>query len=352
MTAVYAYYYPGWHLRDGAREWDAVRDARPYFPGHEQPHVPLLGYQDTSLPQTLVAQAALANAYGVDGFLFDWYWKEGRPAEDESLEALLAADTGFPFAIMWGFKTPRRRFPIHSLEDGDDGRWAGFDPERFTQWLEYCNERYFSRPEYIRIGGKPHVTLYYLDGLVAHVGATGVRETLAAGRAFMADKGGIHLTGIATRPVDDALGFDALTGYNYLPDFTPGAPVLQDYEEMALRCAASWREIEQRSGVPFIPNISCGWDATPRGVRKDRLVPELGFPWTPIITGATPERFGAALDRAIAFARERHDIVHVCSWNEWSEGNHLEPDTRYGYGFLEHVRARTRQVQGSSALGP
>lgn len=87
-----------------------------------------------------------------------------------------------------------------------------------------------------------------------------------------------------------------------------------------------------------IPN----WDNTPRSAKN-------GF----ALKGSSPARFGQAVRRAVCAVEglpldER--IIFLKSWNEWAEGNYLEPDREHGTGFLEAVRdavcARERTERG------
>jgi hypothetical protein len=87
--------------------------------------------------------------------------------------------------------------------------------------------------------------------------------------------------------------------------------------------------------------VAPGWDASPRGADYGDARPDK-YPWSPVVTGEHPQLFGEALRRARAF-RSPHDVddplLLIASWNEWSEGHYLEPDQRFGMGWLEAVRS-------------
>jgi hypothetical protein len=82
----------------------------------------------------------------------------------------------------------------------------------------------------------------------------------------------------------------------------------------------------------LIPN----WDNTPRSGSNGL-----------VLDGSTPELFRkhlrSALDRMQRVPRERR-LVFVKSWNEWAEGNYLEPDLRFGRAYLEVLRDETQPV--------
>ena len=113
------------------------------------------------------------------------------------------------------------------------------------------------------------------------------------------------------------------------------------YERVAIR-AAQWPQIAARAGLPYHPAVSPGWDASPRGADFGPERPRK-YPWWPIVTGEHPDRFRAAVERAVAYVRASgqppdEQLVFVSSLNEWSEGHYLEPDTRFGLGWIEAVR--------------
>ena len=85
--------------------------------------------------------------------------------------------------------------------------------------------------------------------------------------------------------------------------------------------------------------MSPGWDASPRGADYGPEKPNK-YPWWPVVVGEHPELFGQAMERALAFDSP---LALVASWNEWSEGHYLEPDTRFGLGWLEALRRRHRK---------
>lgn len=108
--------------------------------------------------------------------------------------------------------------------------------------------------------------------------------------------------------------------------------------------AAFWPDLARQYSAPYFPNVTVGWDPSPRTVQSDKY-DDLGYTFTPVLADATPERFRQSLlaardylDRGGDAPAKQPKILTVYAWNEWTEGSYLEPDTRHGYGFLEAIR--------------
>lgn len=342
-----SYYYPGWNSRNGKSEWDLVRSAKSYFEGHNQPRIPHrdIGYYDDENPETIRKQVKMAQEHGVDAFIFDWYWKRGQRELETPLQNFTALDAKMKFALMWSWKLPKRDLPIQpGIEtEPERKRWVETTKEDFIDLLDHCNKNYFGKKNYWKKDKKNYFVMYFTQGFTRMLGRDALNEMLDFGREHLKKKGSeIYFAGVSTGVEEtEGLHFDALTGYNFLPDFKINGKIkpIQDYEDLAKRRANDWRIIARESKLPYIPSIALGWDATPRGVPIESIGENIGFPWAPIITGNTPEKFGEFLQKGLDFADSNaQDRVHICSWNEWSEGNHLEPDTRNGYAYLEQVK--------------
>ena len=135
------------------------------------------------------------------------------------------------------------------------------------------------------------------------------------------------------------LGFDSVTHYVLLPDWK--GPFAQDYREYSQLRAGQWASFCERSGLPYMPSVAPGWDASARGADFGLQRPDK-YPWWPVVTGEHPEHFAAALARARAFRSPvgvDDPLLLIASLNEWSEGHYLEPDQRFGHGWLEAVRS-------------
>ena len=356
-----AYVYTGWHpiperdasFHPGFTEWELVRGCAPRFDGHAQPKVPLLGEYDDRDPEQLGRRLTLARDHGVDAFVFGVFWCRGKRVFEGGLDrGFLGGPVGrdVPFACMWANRMPRRVLPVRRAEAPvlDPARAVPSDVDDFVAFVAMLAERYFSRSNYVTVGGRSYLSIFDATFFVKELGLDGARAAVTAARAWLRSRGhrDLHLAAIDPNPEVlqqvREVGFDSVTHYVFLPDWT--GPFEQDYRAYAELRATQWASFAERSGLPYMPSVAPGWDASPRGADFGSKRPDK-YPWLPVITGEQPELFEAALRRARAFRSPvpcDDPLVMVASLNEWSEGHYLEPDERFGYGWLEAVRAATR----------
>ena len=365
---VAAYYFGNYHQDrrneafhgKGWNEWKLVREARPRFEGHYQPRVPLWGYGDEADPKVMAMKIDAASKYGVDAFIFDWYYYEDGPFLERSLDEgfLRAPNNGkVKFALMWANHNwtdihPRRK-DVRSPPTLYPGKVS---PERFEEICDLVIARYMRHPSYWKVGGKPYFSVYELARFVANFGS--LEATKAAmgrfrAKAVAAGLPGVHLNAIYSGrqilPGETAsndmfgpiaqLGFDSVTSYVWV-HHVPLKGLTMDYESVAQDYFVRWTKLEERLSVPYFPNVSVGWDSSPRADQRDDYG-EFGYPFCTVVVGNPPAKFRAALEtakRRIDADPSAPRILTVNSWNEWTEGSYLEPDGKYGYGYLEAIR--------------
>lgn len=364
---VAAYVYPGWHplperdaaVHPGFTEWELVAACRPRFPGHRQPKVPLLGPYDDRDPVAVGQRIRLAREHGVDAFVFDTFWCRGKRVFEEGLDqGFLGSPEGrtAPFAVLWANRLPRHVLPVRrsDLPVIAADRLVTTDAEDFVAFVAHLAARYFHRPNYLRVDGRVYLSIFDSTFFCRELGVEQAARAVRDARAWLAANGhpDLHLAAVDPSPEVigqvRAIGFDSVTHYVLLPEWT--GPPRQDYALAARRRAREWPSYAARSGLPYMPSVTTAWDASPRAADAGPERPGK-YPWSPVVTGEHPRRFRRALARALDFARSTrpHDpLVFVASLNEWSEGHHLEPDTRFGRGWLEAVRdaRRARVLRG------
>ena len=249
---------------------------------------------------------------------------------------------------MWANRMPRRVLPVRRTEGAvvDPARRVTSDIDDFVEFISMLAANYFHRPNYLRVDGAVYLSIFDSTFFINELGVEGARAAVTAARQRLRELTDQELHLAAVEPNADcigevaSIGFDSVTHYVFLPEWK--GPSLQDYREMAARREGEWATFGARSGLPYMPSVAPGWDASPRGADFGKTRPDR-YPWSPVIIGERPEHFEAHLSRALAFPSSVEDpLVFVASLNEWSEGHYLEPDGRFGLGWLEAVaRART-----------
>jgi lipopolysaccharide biosynthesis protein len=332
-------------------EWTNVRQGRPAYPGHLQPHLPgELGFYDLRDDAARGAQAALARKYGVDGFCYYYYWFGGKRLLEKPVEEMLAGGApDLPFCLCWANENWTRRWDGKNNEVLIAQRHSPEDDIAMIRDLI----RHFRDPRYIRVGGRPMMLVYRTD-LLPDAGATVARWRAECRRAGI---GEIHLCVVrrSGMPGYKESGFDAMANFpphgHVAAELTRAVRGLDggfrgrifDYRDL-MRDAMERMNLA-RSRVPNYPGVMTSWDNTARKGHGAH-----------IFHGATPLRYRAWLAEAIRSAAEDSCLaapfVFINAWNEWAEGCHLEPDQAYGAAWLEATRqARTDATSATRLWG-
>ncbi len=349
-----AFYLPQYHpipendewWGKGFTEWTNVAQARPRFRGHYQPRIPAdLGFYDLRLPEVREAQAQLARRYGISGFCYYHYWFNGRRLLERPFNEVLAADhPDFPFCLCWANENWTRAW------DGGDSRILmgqnyshEDDRAHIRALLPALSDR-----RYIRVAGKPLLLVYRTELLPDPARTADIwRE-----EAHKEGIGDIYLGRVEsfTAKVDPStIGFDAAV--EFAPDWrNMGQRKFQDtWHRLGVKLRLTERGYLENS-VREYDALVAGMLAKPApDFRRLRCVTP-GFDNSPrrdrgaaIFLGATPAKYGAWLRHAISMTKQALSladdaIVFVNAWNEWGEGNYLEPDFKWGHAYLEATR--------------
>jgi len=345
-TKALAFYLPQFHpipendawWGAGFTEWRNVTRARPLYPGHYQPHVPgELGYYDLRIPEVRAAQADLARSHGISGFVYYHYWFQGKRLLNRPFDEVLASgEPDFPFALCWANEEWTRNW------DGRSGTvlmpqgYSDADDLAHIRWLATA----FADPRYITIDGRP-LMLIYRPGLLPDPRRTTDRWRTEAQQLGFPD---LYLCwvdgwGHPEHGPEDA-GFDATVGF--VPFSAPQrfltVESLRTHRILDYPAAAEARATEPAPPWKHFPSVMVGWDSTARHPGS-----------ATIFEGATPDAYRSWLDRTVtslADVPEEENYLFLLAWNEWAEGNHLEPDQRFGRAFLEATRSVLRPDVG------
>ena len=312
------YYFPGW--------WDYTRwRVLDEFPER----TPVLGYYREGDPEVADWHLKWMAEHGVRFIAYDWYWNKGSRSLTHALE------NGY-------FKSHNRRFVKFCL------LWANHNPAHTSSAddlhavTQYWLDNYFHRSEYYTIDGKPVVIIFSPGRFTEDMGAAAVRESFAKMREQCKAAGlpGLFLIACASdnagqlKEVGEE-GYDAVTGYNYPGLNVPPGENAAPYSTMVPGYAALWKNAAERGTIPYIAPTAPGWDNRPWA--SDRAM---------VRTGSTPALFHDMLEQARQFA-DAHPIatkdgprkvVLVEAWNEFGEGDYVEPCRGYGFGMLDAIR--------------
>jgi hypothetical protein len=368
---VACYYFPNYHADPrnalvhgpGWTEWELVKRAEPRFEGHCQPRVPLWGYEDEADPAAMVRKIDAAADHAIDAFIFDWYWYDDGPFLQRALdEGFLAAPNcdRLKFALMWANHDWIDIHPAALNGVGDRARLLYPGAVKHTTVeaaADHVVARYFQHPSYWLVDGCPYFSIYDLPTFMAGLGgAEGARDALALLRARTRDAGfpDLHLNVVlwneglqsdtpGSQNANDLardLGFTSVTSYVWIHHGALDKFPVTDYEVVRTRYLEYWARAEKAFALPYYPNVTMGWDSSPRTVQSDVFV-NARYPFMPLIGENTPQRFRGALahtrDRLLARPADQR-ILTINAWNEWTEGSYLEPDTVYGYAYLEAIK--------------
>jgi lipopolysaccharide biosynthesis protein len=360
-----AFYLPQYHpipendewWGRGFTEWRNVTKAKPLFPGHYQPHLPAdLGFYDLRLPEVREAQAELAREYGIHGFCYYHYWFNGRRILERPFnEVLTSGKPDLPFCLCWANENWTRVW-----DGGDKNVLLGQDysHEDDLAHIESLIPA-FRDPRYIRIDGRP-LFLVYRTELMPNPERTAEIWREAAIKAGVGDIYLVRVENFVAGIDPASIGFDAAV--EFAPDgnsmgkrkFHEGFPgmlsrmgfiprTFSENKVVNYGALATGMMTRPEPGFKRFRCVTPMWDNSARRNKDARIVidstPTLYENWLKTITAKTKVRFQG---------EER--LVFINAWNEWAEGNHLEPDLKWGRRYLEATRRVLASGQAVSSL--
>lgn len=360
----------------GFTEWTNVARAKPLFKGHEQPHIPgELGFYDLRLAESRKAQADLAKEYGIYGFCYYYYrFSKGNNELDLPIkEVLRTKEPDFPFMICWANQTWHKKFwkydgscdkqILAEQQYGDEKDYEDF----FYEVLPY-----FKDSRYIKIDEKPAFMIHKPKDFKNVNDFINVWQKLAVQNGLK----GIHFIGYINGDVENATqyrklsikkivdrlrlspnvkadksivmekGFDSVninrqyfvfwqrgvlrTAFDLIKRKIFKLPYIVEYKD-AIKSLKGIEDSEEDVYPTVLPN----WDHTPRSNYGGQ-----------VFVNTSPNLFKKALQDEISLINGKdaeHQIIFIKAWNEWGEGNYLEPDIKWGRKFLEATKEALEQ---------
>lgn len=358
---VIAFYLPQFHRIPendewwglGFTEWTNTKKANPLFRGHYQPREPYHdNYYDLTDASTKKWQADIAKKYGVYGFCYYHYWFSGKQLLEKPAQQILeSGEPDFPFCFSWANEPWTRN-------------WDGMDnqvlmPQSYggpEEWEEHFNYLYpfLADDRYIRIDEKPIFLIYRpanipnCSDMLKHwrhmalaKGLPGIYfiETLS-GFTFMDKVAHFGFdAGVEFEPMYTIRNYDVRRARRQVMSFSRRQKFYYDYNDVVKKIVkrdlrSLHRRNQERGTAKSFLGAFVDWDNTAR--RKEHAL---------IFHGSTPERFGGFVKSQLERSRVLHNpFLFINAWNEWAEGTYLEPDKRYGYGYLEALQLAINQV--------
>ncbi len=345
---VIAFYLPQFHpvpendewWEPGFTEWTNVTKAKPLYRGHYQPKLPSsLGFYDLRVPESRMAQAEMAKQYGITAFCYWHYWfGDGkRILERPFQEVLESGKPDFPFLLGWA-----------------NASWKGFDygcdnernlliEQKYPGEEDYINHfksvlKAFKDPRYFRVDDKPVFLLFQPNELPDSKVFIDLWNRLALENGLK----GIFFIGQTDRSSQISelheQGFNAVNINRLFNAYDAG---FRKTHKRVIRKLHLLKRIPYKKAVRYFegpedsleycyPSVYPNWDHSARSGRKALILED-----------SRPEYFKAYFSNMVSKIMkkgEKHRIVFIKSWNEWAEGNYLEPDRKYGPGYLEAIR--------------
>lgn len=373
---VIAYYLPQFHpipendkyWGKGFTEWTNVAKAKPLFKGHYQPRIPAdLGFYDLRLPEVREQQAQMAREAGIEGFCYWHYWfgNGKRLLQRPFNEVLQSGKPDFPFCLAWAnhsWKTStwenggkdrmiveqrylgEEDYTMHfqevlpSFRDKryitieDKPLFAIFDPYNFRDvsnfiktWQRLAKENGLKGIYFIAICNSTSTLQRNADGTLKRV-----TPNLQSSERVYNDLLNLGFDGInsfgKSRAEMLCMGKYARIAKKLLHQYLPFLPThCINYEKITQHFFApedSWQNV--------YPSIFPQWDRTPRAGNSEG-----------VYINATPTSFKKHIQDALNVIKNKdveHQILFLRSWNEWGEGNYVEPDLKYGHAFLDAIK--------------
>lgn len=356
---VIAFYLPQYHPTPendkywgkGFTEWTNVAKAQPLFRGHYQPRIPAdLGFYDLRLPIIREQQAELAKEAGIEGFMYWHYWFGNgvMTLQDIFEDVLSSGKPDFPFCLGWANHSWSNKTWTKSKAFQKDTMIFEMKYPGETDWINHFNYCLpaFKDKRYITVDGKPLFFIWSAKSMPDCKNFIDKWRELA----LKAGLKGIHFCTIrygANTTINELkdLGFDSINNtMQYEAEnkalglvlfkkiralftrLTRGAVLRKyDYGQIIKNLSS-----EDNRGEYIFPTIISGYDRTARAGRLATIYHKF-----------TPENFDKHIKKVleeIEGKKDNHKIIFLKSWNEWAEGNYVEPDLKYGHAFLDVLR--------------
>ena len=355
---VIAFYLPQYHPTPnndrwwgkGFTEWTNVGKAKPLFKGHYQPKVPAdLGYYDLRLPEIREEQVKLAKEAGINAFCYYHYWF-GNGRQELELpfnEVLKSGKPDFPFCLCWANESWHSKFwnldgtiekkTLVEQIYGNESEWEkhfnyllpAFKDSRYYKiddkplFMIYREHEFNEVKEFIRFWNNLAIKnnfkgIYFIAQIASDINHNNVKNIIAKG--FDA----INTVGL-WKPINFEVSFIQ----KIKRKLGVTLPYVKEYSEIYSNFIS---RVDSDENV--FPTLIPNWDHSPRSGKA-------GF----ILNNSTPKLFGKHIDQILDIVKQKkNQLIFLKSWNEWGEGNYMEPDLKYGKGYINILRNKLNAI--------
>jgi hypothetical protein len=358
MIKPIAFYLPQYHpipendqwWGKGFTEWTNVTKAKPLFKGHWQPRLPAdLGFYDLRLSEIREAQANLARENGIYGFCYYHYWFDNNKCllEKPIHDVLKLQRPNFPFCFCWANETW-------------EGRWHGITQNNKVLISQNYGDKYeienhfnyltnfFLDERYIKIDNKPLFQIYRPPDLINNNQFVDIFNRKAIELGF----DGIHFMGGQKTPLhyngylDSKISSSFAIALDSVKSKTRKLTDSFNNNKIVFKLLRGRFNIETLTKVKYDEFIKIMYDVHIHDLQSDlQIFPIVinDFDNTPrsgskgvVFTNSTPDKFGVHVGQTLELVKNRthNNYIFIKSWNEWAEGNYLEPDIKYGLSYL------------------
>ena len=333
----------------GFTEWTNVAKAKPLFKGHAQPRVPAdLGFYDLRMPEIREKQTQMAKDAGIAAFCYYHYWfGNGKVILEKPLqEVVRLGEPDFPFCVCWANHSWYKKAWNPDTLKIDNNLLAEqkyLGDEDIIAHFNFLLPA-FQDKRYYKVDGRLLFVIYQIWDLPDFERFKGIWNRLAHEHglpsfyflSFANTKKELEKT---KRFVTDGTILSLLHNMEPQPPKCKLQTLVKVMKErwyaLIKKPQFKYRYKDAMKGFlspvckeeSIIPIIIPNWDTTPRRGRGAM-----------ILTDAKPEYFKEHVSQAIECVKNKakeKQLIFLKSWNEWGEGNYMEPDLQYGHGYLD-----------------
>jgi len=344
-----AYYLPQFHEIEennrwwgqGFTEWAQLNQAKKYFNWQTiRKPIPPFGEYNLLNPDVMELQAKTAKNYSIDGFIvFDYWFGNGKTLLEQPMQMVLDKQLNFDYCLCWANHTwYNKRDNITLLQQ----QYLGAE-----DYTNYFNRllNHFKSPHYIKVDNKPIFAIFNPNEIPDLNVFLDTFNSLAINNGF----NGIYFIADNTDASSKhAALFDGYTKSNhlfkkrsrdnifsYLKEkltrkfgFNSIGPFCYSYPHLVVN------QYVDNNDVKYIPTVFTGWDTTPRHLKRGTILKDFNVE----TFKQHLKNIRQTIQKNINLKNVNNQIVIIKSWNEWAEGNLLEPDNIFGYQLLEAYR--------------